>query len=423
MHMARCTVKEALIFAARLGRTPGESEAAMLAAVDDVITVLELERLQDAMIGSPDLGTGISAEAVKRVTIGVELVTDPAVLLMDEPTSGLDTAGALLVAGVTRNIARSGKAVICTIHQPSRMVLESFDHMLMLQKGGNTVYFGEIGPESRSLVGYFEDRGAPPCPVGANPAEYMLDVVSPSTGQPLCDWSVDQWAPSEENARLVAALASRSAGVVPAGTAPLVFPLGTSASGWVQFRTLLSRQLVAMWRNPSTTIGLMCAALYPAILLGLLFFDRTGNEAENGANYTSTALYAASFITPAFFIFLCLPGVYEDRAAFYRETASKLYSKRLYAVAVQLASIPYLLIASTLNSAVTYNLIPFREGGYGFFWLMFSTFLLLGWWQGIAVGALTPSMAIGTPAVIVPLNRTPRLFAPVFVPAAAPSFF
>jgi hypothetical protein len=114
--------------------------------------------------------------------------------------------------------------------------------------------------------------------------------------------------------------------------------------------------------------------------------------------------YASAFITPAFFIFLCLPGVYEDRAAFYRETSSGLYKKSLYALSFQLASIPYLIVAATINSAICYHLIPLREGGYGFYWVMFTSFMVMAWMQGIAIGALTPSMAIGTAAVMAPLN-------------------
>jgi ABC-type multidrug transport system ATPase subunit len=81
------------------------------------------------------------------------------------------------VANVARNIARSGKLVICTIHQPSRMVLEAFDSMLLMKRGGNTVYFGPIGPSSRELVGYFESNGASKFPFEANPAEVMLEVI------------------------------------------------------------------------------------------------------------------------------------------------------------------------------------------------------------------------------------------------------
>jgi ABC-type multidrug transport system ATPase subunit len=76
------------MFAARLSRDPGETNAQLKKVVADVIKLLELDSLENAMIGSAASSTGISAEAMKRVTMGVELVGSPAILFMDEPTSG-----------------------------------------------------------------------------------------------------------------------------------------------------------------------------------------------------------------------------------------------------------------------------------------------------------------------------------------------
>lgn len=52
-----------------------------------------------------------------------------------------------------------------------------FDRLLLLEKGGNELYFGEIGPDASTLIHYFESNGAPPCPPGANPAEWMVEVT------------------------------------------------------------------------------------------------------------------------------------------------------------------------------------------------------------------------------------------------------
>ena len=228
--------------------------------------------------------------------------------------------------------------------------------------------------------------------------------LSQTKGSPICDWASDRWVPSAECADLRRLLQNHAQAIVPVDTPTMVSEHAVVATTLTQFKELLFRQSLATWRNPGTTIGLMYGALYPALLVGLMFYGRTGNDYPNGANYTSTALFAAGFITPMFFIFLCLPGVYEDRAAFYRETSSGLYSKISFAVSLQLAALPYLLIAATLNSSIVYHLAGFREGGYGYFWIMFTSFLVLAWMQGIAIGALTPSMAVGTAAVMAPLQ-------------------
>lgn len=97
-----------------------------------------------------------------------------------------------------RKLANQGQAILCTIHQPSSLLFESFDRLLLLEKGGETVYFGEIGQDSRVIREYFDHYGAH-CPSNVNPAEYMLETigagVTPRVGDR--DWK-DIWLESPE---------------------------------------------------------------------------------------------------------------------------------------------------------------------------------------------------------------------------------
>lgn len=101
-----------------------------------------------------------------------------------------------------RKLADQGQAILCTIHQPSSLLFESFDRLLLLERGGETVYFGEIGEDSRVLRDYFARHGAV-CPSNVNPAEYMLEAigagVTPRVGDK--DWK-DVWLESEEYRRV-----------------------------------------------------------------------------------------------------------------------------------------------------------------------------------------------------------------------------
>eukprot|EP00040_Diaphanoeca_grandis_P013572 m.68672 g.68672 ORF g.68672 m.68672 type:complete len:1487 (-) comp23981_c0_seq2:64-4524(-) len=400
-HITRSTVREALTFAARLRRSPDEDDYEIKKVVDDVLAELKLTEIADALIGSKSLGMGISPEALKRVTIGVELVADPKIIFMDEPTSGLDTAGALTVARVARDIANSGRVVICTIHQPSQMVLEMFDYMLLMQRGGRTVYLGEIGEHSKLLTGYFERGGAPPCPPDANPAEYMLDCVSPATGNAMQDWTTDCWLKSEEYNTVCSKVANNATALVPEGTPPLRFASRTAAAMSTQFTMLMKRQFLSQQRDPNM-VGLFLCALYPALLTGALFVG-TLTDDQKGMRFTQTALFAAMAFAPMFFIFLSLPMCYEDRAAFYRESSSGIYSKWLYAVSQQIAILPVLAVAAMINVGVGYYFIGFREGGFGYFYVNFLFYMITGWFQGNAVGAATSAVPIGTSVVTSPL--------------------
>jgi ABC-type multidrug transport system ATPase subunit len=164
-----------LNFSAILRQPKSTPHAEKLAYVDEVIKVLEMEAYADAVVGVP--GEGLNVEQRKRLTIGVEMAAKPALLLfLDEPTSGLDSQTAWSICALLRKLADNGQAILCTIHQPSAVLFQEFDHLLFLAKGGKTVYFGEIGEHSKTLTNYFERNGSIPCGHDENPAEWMLTV-------------------------------------------------------------------------------------------------------------------------------------------------------------------------------------------------------------------------------------------------------
>lgn len=109
--------------------------------VDGTILELGLQDCADTVIGNWHL-RGISGGEKKRLSIALEILTKPLLLFLDEPTSGLDSASAFFVTQTLRNIARDGRTVISSIHQPSSEVFALFDDLFLLS-GGETVYFGE----------------------------------------------------------------------------------------------------------------------------------------------------------------------------------------------------------------------------------------------------------------------------------------
>ena len=81
-----------------------------------------------------------------------------------------------------RKLVNNGQAILCTIHQPSAILMQEFDRLLFLAAGGRTVYFGEVGENCTALTRYFESHGAHPCPPQTNPAEWMLEVIGAAPG-------------------------------------------------------------------------------------------------------------------------------------------------------------------------------------------------------------------------------------------------
>jgi len=88
-----------------------------------------LDEIRDALVGIPGTN-GLSTEQRKRLTIAVELVSNPSIIFMDEPTSGLDARAAAIVMRAVKNVADTGRTVVCTIHQPSIEIFEAFDEVI-----------------------------------------------------------------------------------------------------------------------------------------------------------------------------------------------------------------------------------------------------------------------------------------------------
>ncbi|KAK0331254.1 hypothetical protein LTR94_029664, partial [Friedmanniomyces endolithicus] len=125
---------------------------------------------------------GMSFEQRKRVSIGLELAANPSILFLDEPTTGLDSLAAQSLVRNIRKIAASGRSVVCTIHQPSTVIFNSFDSLLLLKRGGQTVYFGNLGENSSKLIEFFENAPeVSPMPMNVNPATWMLDIIGAGT--------------------------------------------------------------------------------------------------------------------------------------------------------------------------------------------------------------------------------------------------
>jgi len=209
----------------------------------------------------------LSIEQRKRVTIGVELAAKPSILLfLDEPTSGLDGQSAFNVVRFLRRLTAAGQAVLCTIHQPSATLFEAFDTLLLLAKGGNTVYFGEsktcyilthgdhlltlhfiAGTNSETLLNYFAVNGAP-CPPDANPAEHIINVVSDKADSGDI-WAAN-WLQSPERTECLTELAALKADALSRESTVKDSEGDFATSLMTQLRLITSRQQAALWRNP-----------------------------------------------------------------------------------------------------------------------------------------------------------------------------
>lgn len=166
------TVRETLQFAAGLRLPSFMTTAQKNQRAEDVLMKMGLKDCADNLIGS-DMIKGISGGEKRRVTIAVQILTDPHVLLLDEPTSGLDAFTASSIMEVLQGLAHEGRTLILTIHQSRSDLFKHFGNVLLLARGGSPVYAGR----GSDMLPYFADLGFP-CPTTTNPADFALDLIT-----------------------------------------------------------------------------------------------------------------------------------------------------------------------------------------------------------------------------------------------------
>ncbi|KAJ5151568.1 hypothetical protein N7492_009863 [Penicillium capsulatum] len=380
VHEKTSTVREALVFSAVLRQPSTVPHEEKIAYVDHVINLLELNDIAEALIGVP--GAGLSIEQRKRVTLGVELVAKPTLLFLDEPTSGLDGQSAYNIVRFLRKLVDSGQAVLCTIHQPSAVLFDAFDSLLLLAKGGRMTYFGETGKESQTILEYFARHGAP-CPSDANPAEHIIDVVQGAAGQK--DW-VDVWEQSDERRRALEILeylndSSRVTDIDDTAD--------YATSHWFQFKMVTKRLSIQIWRSPDYMWNKIILHIFAALFSGFTFWKI--GDGSFALQLRLFAIFNFIFVAPG-----CInqmqPFFLQNRDIFEtREKKSKTYHWIAFIGAQTIAEIPYLIICATVYFLCFYFTAGFESrpsiSGHFYLQMIFYEFLYTSIGQAIAAYA------------------------------------
>jgi ABC-type multidrug transport system ATPase subunit/ABC-type multidrug transport system permease subunit len=340
IHHPIATVREALRFSAKLRQPMEVSLEEKYAYVEQIIQLLEMDDIADAQVGDIETGFGISIEERKRLTIGVELVGKPQILFLDEPTSGLDAQSSFNIIRFIRKLADAGWPVLCTIHQPSAILFEHFDHLLLLVRGGRTAYYGEIGKDASTMIDYFESNGGPICSPEANPAEYLLEVVNAGTsGKVKQDWA-DIWDNSTEAKELGQELESihQSADQTPQRKA-----LTYSTPFLTQLYHVHNRLALGYWRSPDYNFGRFVTIMAISLISGFSFWKLSDSITD--AKNRMFAMFLC-FVIAYFVIFLAQPKFMEERVYFRREYASRYYGWIPFTLSIILVEVPYVLFFS-----------------------------------------------------------------------------
>ncbi|SCU98484.1 LAFA_0G18228g1_1 [Lachancea sp. 'fantastica'] len=356
LHLETATVRESLRFSAYLRQPAHVSRADKDRYVEDVIRILEMAKYADAVVGVA--GEGLNVEQRKRLTIGVELAAKPKLLLfLDEPTSGLDSQTAWSICQLMRKLANHGQAILCTIHQPSALLMQEFDRLLFLQRGGRTAYFGDLGSGCQTMIDYFERNGAHKCPPGANPAEWMLEVIGAAPGSHAAQDYHEVWRNSDEYRAVQEELEwmERELPNRPVDTSNEQSEFSTSLV--YQYTLVTHRLLQQYWRTPSYLWSKIGLTIISQIFIGFTFFKADSSMQGLQNQMLSIFMFTVIFnptLQQYLPTFISQRDLYEAR-----ERPSRTFSWLAFILSQISVEIPWNIFAGTIAFVVYYYPVGF----------------------------------------------------------------
>uniref|UniRef100_A0A093VDA3 ABC multidrug transporter atrF n=1 Tax=Talaromyces marneffei PM1 TaxID=1077442 RepID=A0A093VDA3_TALMA len=391
LHDGTATIREALEFSAILRQDRATPRSEKIDYVNRIIDLLELEDIQDALISS------LGVEQKKRVTIGVELAAKPSLLLfLDEPTSGLDSQAAFSIVRFLRKLAHAGQAIVCTIHQPSSMLIQQFDMILALNPGGNTFYFGSVGEDGRDVVEYFADRGVV-CPPSKNVAEFILETAAKPVvrnGKQI-DWN-EEWRSSAQNQKLLDEIEKivKERSQIPISDDATGKQTEFAAPVTTQIEMLTKRVFLQYWRDPSYYYGKIFVSVILGIFNGFTFWKLGNTVSSLQDRMFSTFLI---ILIPPIVMNSILPKFYMNRSLWeFREYPSRIYGWVAFCTANVVCEIPIAILTSVIYFVLWYFPVGLptdsSSAGYVFLMTMLFFFFQASWGQWIC--AFAPSFTV-----------------------------
>jgi hypothetical protein len=272
-----------------------------------------------------------------------------------------------------KRIADTGRTVCATIHQPSSAVFEMFDDLILLKKGGNVVFFGELGDESAKLVEYFESRGVPPIQHGENPAAWVLRAYAGENSTDV-DWAevyktTDQYATLQEKLEEIKES--------PAPSTQVSYDSAFAASSKERSRLMNQRIVTIYKRSPAYNLTRLMIAIFYAFLIGSVFIRRRNRDNavwdENEVDGVISSMFFSLIITGVTAISMAVPVMKTMRDVFYKHRASGMLGHNSLAWALQVGETPYICLTAVLFCATYYGVIGLFSSlsKFGEFWVFF----------------------------------------------------
>ncbi|XP_042044686.1 ABC transporter G family member 15-like isoform X4 [Salvia splendens] len=410
--MGTLTVRETITYSANLRLPSSMSKEDINDIIEATIMEVGLLECADRQVGNWQM-RGISGGEKKRLSIALEILVRPRLLFLDEPTTGLDSAASFFVIQSIKNLARDGRTVISSIHQPSSEVFALFDDLFLLS-GGETVYCGE----AKMAIKFFAEAGFP-CPSRRNPSDHFLrcinsdfDVVTATLrgsqrhrethmpSDPLMNLAtadiksvlIEKYKKSEYARKTTSKAREMSNFELQEGV-EIEAIKGSHASWWKQLVTLTRRSFVNMCRDVGYYWSRIVIYTIVSVCVGTLFYDV-------GTSYTAIFARGAcgGFVT-GFMTFMSIggfPSFIEEMKIFTRERINGYYGVAVFILSNFLASFPFLVAVSIITGTITFYMAFHAEfSRYVFFCLNIFGSIAMVESVMMIVASLVPNFLMG----------------------------
>ncbi|TXG60403.1 hypothetical protein EZV62_014976 [Acer yangbiense] len=397
------TVEETLMFSAKLRlRLP---QAQLNVRVKTLIKELGLEHISKARVGD-DLVRGISGGERRRVSIGVDVIHDPKVLILDEPTSGLDSTSALQIIDMLKVMAETrGITIILSIHQPGFRIVKMFNSILLLSNG-SVLHHGtvdQLGVHMRNL--------GLELPLHVNLVEFAIDSIELIQQEPKLE-------PQEiiKSGKLTLQQLFHQSKVVDQEeiiNIGIDIPRDFANSRLGETIILTHRFSKNIFRTKELFACRTIQMLVSGFVLGSIFYnvkdDLVGAEEKVGL-FAFILTFLLSCTTEALPVFL------QEREILMKETSCGSYRVSSYAIANGLVYLPFLLILAILFTVPLYWLVGLNPSFMAFFHFLLLIWLILYTANSVVVcfSALVPNFIVGN-SVISGVMGSFFLFSGYFV--------
>ncbi|XP_020505897.2 ATP-binding cassette sub-family G member 8 [Labrus bergylta] len=345
------TVRETLAFVAKLRLPTHYTQSQRDQRVDDVIAELRLRQCANTRVGN-DYVRGVSGGERRRVSIAVQLLWNPGILILDEPTSGLDSFTAHNLVITLSRLARGNRLVLLSVHQPRSDIFQLFD-LVVLLSSGSAVYCGP----ARDMVPYFTALGYP-CSRYCNPSDFYVDLISIDRRSPereaecldranvlalqfmekVQDTEDHMWKPAGPNTAETQPESPQQLSKAKEEVITISENANRLPGRINQFTILIRRHMYNDYRDLVTLLVHGFEALLMSLLVGCLYYG--AGDDRLSIQDTVALLYMIGALTPFAVVLDVIAKCHTERAMLYHELEDGMYSVTSYFFAKVLGELP-----------------------------------------------------------------------------------